>query len=322
MKVRVLGCSGTIGRGDDTTSFLLDDDILVDAGTGVGRLTLDEMCRISDIFLTHAHMDHIAGLPMMVDAVSAAYMGREHTINVHALPETVDTLRQHMFNGEVWPDFSRLPSPRRPAMRFHMLDAGQTREVAGRIIEALPACHSVPAVGYAVRARRGSNTPWWVFSGDTGMCPAFWRRISRMDVGALFIETAFSNRCAELARLSLHLTPQMLAECLELMAPGADYPVYVTHLKPSETKLILSELKELKESARGRRIARAHIQRLLADDEIELEGEAVVPMAETMPMPLMPEPTISDVLAPIPATEAVPLMSELDFDGVRLSAAG
>ena len=320
MKVRVLGCSGTIGRGSDTTSFLLDDDILVDAGTGVGQLTLDEMCHISDIFLTHAHMDHIAGLPMMVDAVSAAYMGREHTINVHALPETVDTLRRHMFNGEVWPDFSRLPSPRRPAMRFHMLDAGQTREVAGRVIEALPANHSVPAVGYAVRARQG-NAPWWVFSGDTGPCPAFWRRISRMNVGALFMECAFSNRCAELARLSLHLTPAMLAESLELMAPGADYPIYVTHLKPSEARLILSELKDLKERKRGRGIARAHIQRLLSDDVIELEGKAVAPMPETMPMPLMPEPNIGDVLAPMPPTEVMPLMPELDLGGVRASAA-
>ena len=298
MKVRVLGCSGTIGRDSDTTSFLVDDDILVDAGTGVGRLTLDEMCRISDIFLTHAHMDHIAGLPMMVDAVSAAYMGREHTINIHALPETVDTLRRHLFNGEVWPDFSRLPSPRRPALRFQLLDTGQVREVAGRVIEVLPACHSVPAVGYAVRARMG-NAPWWVFSGDTGICPAFWQRISRMDVGALFIETAFSNRCTELARLSLHMTPDMLAECLELMPPHADYPVYVTHLKPSEILLILSELKELKENFPERRIAGTHIQRLLSEDLIELEGEAVVPMAETVPMPLMPEPEISDVLAPV-----------------------
>lgn len=300
MKVRVLGCSGTIGRDSDTTSFLVDDDILVDAGTGVGRLTLDEMCRISDIFLTHAHMDHIAGLPMMVDAVSAAYMGREHTINVHARPETVDTLHRHMFNGEVWPDFSRLPSPRRPAMRFHLLESGQVREVAGRIIEVLPAEHSVPAVGYAVRARRG-GAPWWVFSGDTGVCPAFWQRISRMDVGALVIETAFSNRCTELARLSLHLTPDMLAECLELMPPDANYPVYVTHLKPSEIPLILSELKELKERFPERGIGRARIQRLLAGEVIELAGEAVVPMAETVPMPLMPEPDIGNVLAPVAA---------------------
>ncbi|MDB5730818.1 MAG: 3,5-cyclic-nucleotide phosphodiesterase, partial [Variovorax sp.] len=68
MKVRVLGCSGAIARDCRTTSFLIDDDLLVDAGTGVGDLTLDEMAGIDDVFLTHSHFDHIASLPMMLDA--------------------------------------------------------------------------------------------------------------------------------------------------------------------------------------------------------------------------------------------------------------
>jgi hypothetical protein len=45
MQIRVLGCSGSIAAGSRTTSFLVDDDVLVDAGTGVGDLTLDEMTR-------------------------------------------------------------------------------------------------------------------------------------------------------------------------------------------------------------------------------------------------------------------------------------
>ena len=46
MHIRVLGCSGAIGKDCRTTSFLLDDNVLVDAGTGVGDLTLDELRRI------------------------------------------------------------------------------------------------------------------------------------------------------------------------------------------------------------------------------------------------------------------------------------
>ena len=115
--------------------------------------------------------------------------------------------------------------------------------------------------------------------------------------------TAFSNRCAELAQLSLHMTPAMLADCLERLPPDVDvdYPIYVTHLKPSETQLILSELKDLRKSDPTRRIARVRIQRLLPDTVIELAGEAVAPMPATMPMPLMPEPDIGDVLAPMAA---------------------
>jgi ribonuclease BN (tRNA processing enzyme) len=69
MRVRVLGCSGAIARDCRTTSFLLDADVLIDAGTGVGDLTLDEMAQINHVLLTHSHLDHIAALPLMLDAV-------------------------------------------------------------------------------------------------------------------------------------------------------------------------------------------------------------------------------------------------------------
>ena len=41
MKFRVLGCSGGIGARARTTSFLVDDDVLLDAGTGVEDLSID-----------------------------------------------------------------------------------------------------------------------------------------------------------------------------------------------------------------------------------------------------------------------------------------
>lgn len=59
MKVRVLGCSGGINQGVATTSFLVDDDILIDAGTGVGDLSLEEMRRIKPVFISHSHLDHM-----------------------------------------------------------------------------------------------------------------------------------------------------------------------------------------------------------------------------------------------------------------------
>ena len=46
MTLRVLGCSGSIASGCKTTAFLLDDDVLIDAGTGVGDLPLDALARI------------------------------------------------------------------------------------------------------------------------------------------------------------------------------------------------------------------------------------------------------------------------------------
>lgn len=237
MKVRVLGCSGAIARECRTTSFLVDDDILVDAGTGVGDLSLDEMACITDVFLTHAHLDHVAALPLMIDSIGSG-LGRP--VRVHALAGTIDALRAHIFNGVIWPDFSRLPNADAPFLSFHEIEVGQVIEMAGRRIEVLPAVHTVPAAGFAVSAPHGRC---WVFSGDTGANPAFWRRINQLDVGALVIETAFGNGEAELAERSLHLSPQTLAEELDRIDTARPYPIYITHTKPAQTEQILAEIR-------------------------------------------------------------------------------
>lgn len=238
MKVRVLGCSGAIARDCRTTSFLIDADVLVDAGTGVGDLSLAEMAAVDHVLLTHSHLDHIAALPLMVDAVAGQ---RTRPLQVHALPATVKALRDHVFNNVIWPDFSRIPTPEAPFISFHEIEVGQTLHLSGKAIEVLPAVHSVPAVGYAITAGSGC----WVFTGDTERNPAFWKRVNELNVAALVIETAFSNREKELAVRSLHLSPSSLAEELRNIAKGHKYPIYITHTKPAESDLIMSEIQGL-----------------------------------------------------------------------------
>ena len=178
MKVRVLGCSGAIARDCRTTSFLIDGDVLVDAGTGVGDLALEEMKGIDHVLLTHSHLDHVAALPLMIDAIASQ---RSSPVKVHALPGTIAALKAHIFNNVIWPDFSRIPTPEAPFITFHEIQVGQTLDITGKRIEVLPAVHTVPAVGYAVTAGRGC----WVFTGDTERNPAFWRRLNKMNVAAL-----------------------------------------------------------------------------------------------------------------------------------------
>ena len=240
MQIRVLGCSGSIAAGSRTTSFLLDGDVLIDAGTGVGDLTLDEMRRIDHVLLTHAHLDHVAALPLMLDSVASARLAAGRPpIAVHALSGTIDALRAHLFNNTIWPDFTAIPSAGAPLMRFEPLATGDVLRVAGKTIEALPAVHTVPAVGYAARG----DGDCWVFSGDTGRNPAFWQRINQLPVGHLVIETAFSDREQELAQRSLHLAPASLAEELAQLDPARRFPIYVTHTKPAETELIVDEIR-------------------------------------------------------------------------------
>lgn len=263
MKVRVLGCSGAIAKDCRTTSFLIDGDLLVDAGTGVGDLSLDEMQGIQDVLLTHSHLDHIAALPLMLDAVGAR---RARPLRVHALPGTIEALRAHIFNDIVWPDFSRIPTPQAPYLQFLPLQVGQTLRLGTREVEVLPAVHTVPAAGYALR----EGGSYWVFSGDTGRNPAFWQRVNALPVGALVIETAFSNREAELAQRSQHLAPQSLAQELAQIGPGPGYPVYITHTKPAETDLIMAEIRRLEEAARASGGRSHDIQWLSAGQVLEL----------------------------------------------------
>ncbi len=235
MKIRVLGCSGAIAKDCRTTSFLVDSDLLVDAGTGVGDLSLQEMAAIDDVLITHSHLDHIANLPLMIDSVASM---RTKALRVHALPETIAALQRHIFNNHIWPDFTKIPSVDKPFLSFHPLQSGTRLKIAGKMIEALPAVHTVPAVGYAITAGAGC----WVFSGDTERNPAFWKRINQMNVAMLVIETAFSNREKQLAHLSLHLSPNVLAEELDQIDKTKHFPIYITHTKPAETEQIMEEI--------------------------------------------------------------------------------
>ena len=237
MKFQVLGCSGGIGGVDGrarTTSFLVDEDILVDAGTGVEDLSVDALVRIDHVFLTHSHLDHVAALPLMVDSVGAR---RERPIVVHALPETIEALRAHIFNWVIWPDFTQIPHYDRPWMVFEPIALGETVTVSGRQIRALPANHTVPALGYQVRCEGGSV----VFSGDSWPTEAFWRAVNGIaDLRHLIIETAFPNRERDLAITAKHLHPIELGE--QLRSLSSEPEVWVSHLKPSDADLIEREV--------------------------------------------------------------------------------
>ena len=236
MKIRVLGCSGAISKDCRTTSFLIDEDLLIDAGTGVGDLMLDEMRCIDHVLLTHSHLDHVAALPLMVDAICSQ---RAKPIQIHALAGTIAALKAHIFNDVIWPDFSRIPTPQAPFISFHEIEVGQILHFGGKQVEVLSAVHTVPAVGYGVTEGQG----YWVFTGDTERNPAFWDRINQLNVLMLVIETAFSNREKDLARRSLHLSPRVLADELACISQRCNYPVYITHTKPAETELIMAEIK-------------------------------------------------------------------------------
>ncbi len=234
MRLKVIGCSGGIGANLRTTSLLLDHDVLIDAGTGVGDLALEQLVQIDHIFVTHSHLDHVTSIPFLVDTVGAM---RSQPLTVHALPETIADLQQHLFNWKLWPDFTQIPSPAQPLLRFSPVTVGQGVTISNRTITPVPADHVVPAVGYALNSGGGSL----VFTGDTCSCDALWRTVNNIgNLRYVIIETAFSDAERELALRAKHLCPGLLVEQLALLKQPAE--VFITHLKPGEGSKIMQEI--------------------------------------------------------------------------------
>ena len=257
MQIRVLGCSGSIAAGSRTTSFLLDDTVLIDAGTGVGDLTLEEMVRIDHILVTHSHLDHVLSIGLLADSVTRRRRaGARPPIQVHALAATIAALRLHIFNGVIWPDFTRLPNAANPVLQFQAVEVGQVLSLAEHRIEVLPASHTVPAVGYAVLGSEGA----WVFTGDTGPNPALWARLADLPVAALVIETAFADEESALASVSRHLCPKVLRGELAQLANPTD--VYITHIKPGEVDAVMSEIAAQGSPHRIRALASGDVMRV------------------------------------------------------------
>ena len=126
MRIRILGCSGGIGAGSRTSAMLIDDDVLIDAGTGIGDLALEDLDPIRHVFLTHAHLDHVAGLPMLVDRVFDKDF--VEPLTVYAREETLRAIQDHLFNGVIWPDFAKLPTAARPMLRYQVCSRGGCRQ--------------------------------------------------------------------------------------------------------------------------------------------------------------------------------------------------
>lgn len=238
MRVRILGCSGGIGESLRTTSLLVDDDLLIDAGTGIGDLPLPALRRIKTVLLTHSHLDHTGGLPLLVDTIFET-LDTEVALQVFGRAETIGALRDHLFNWVIWPDFCEIPSKDRPVLSLHEFAPGTTREFGDRRVTSVPVNHTVPAVAYIVE-QAGKV---FAFSGDTAENDTLWDALNALPrLDALVVEAAFSNANEQLATLSKHYCPNSLAADLRKLEHAV--PLWITHLKPGGEDAIMDELQQ------------------------------------------------------------------------------
>ena len=217
--------------------MLIDGDVLIDAGTGIGDLALSDLKSIRHVFLTHAHLDHVAGLPMLVDSVFDENF--DTPLTVYAREETLRAVQEHLFNDVIWPDFSKLPSADNPMLRYAVCSPGDTVTVGHRNFYAVDVMHSVPSLGFTVQNSGGV----FAVSGDTKSNETLWPVLNSCDdLRILVIEVSFPDEMEGLAAQAGHYCPKTLTADLKCLRH--DPEIWLTGMKPGQEELILEQVIE------------------------------------------------------------------------------
>jgi len=238
MKIQVLGCSAVELPNANLTSFLVDDRLLLDAGT-IGSV-LDEMeqWKIRYVLLTHAHLDHIKDLPFLADNI--AINRKKHHVTVVSIAEVNKALKQNLLNDILWPDFTRIPTSDKPIIRLKNIRPGKSFTIDSYNITAIKVNHPVPAVSYLVEDRKGTRL---LYNGDAGPSNTVWKSLDKK-VHGLIIEVSLPNRFKTMALKTGHLTPKLLVSELAKMKYMPDM-IFITHCKARYRNKIREELKML-----------------------------------------------------------------------------
>lgn len=235
MKLHVLGCHGGELPTCRTTCFLVDDVLALDAGALTGTLSLEQLARVNDVVLSHSHFDHVKDLPLLADLMVGL---RDEPVTVWGSRACVKALRANMFNDSLWPDFTRIPTRRKPVIQLKSFRAGAAFKVGRYTIQTVPVSHPVESVGMVVSNGRSALG----MSGDTGPTDKLWKLFNRSrNLKAVLLETSFPNKLQQLADVSGHLTPQTLRTELQKLEPNGAQ-IFLYHLKPAFVRQLKREV--------------------------------------------------------------------------------
>lgn len=239
MKVKVLGCSGSETIGHNPPGFLVNDTVMFDAGTITAALTIGQQSRITDVFISHTHLDHIKSLLFLADNV----IGRiKKPVTIRSIPKVLDAIRKHLMNELIWPDFTKIPTPKNPVLAYAPFLAMKTIRVAGLSVKAVPMNHPVPAVGFLVSDGKTS----FIYTADTGPNERIWKEAAKAkNLKGIIVDTSFPNSLGFIADASGHFTPGQLAADLARANVGYDVPIYIYHIKPVHKRKVISELRAM-----------------------------------------------------------------------------
>jgi len=245
MKIEFLGAYG--GNTDTTnlTSFFVDDFLAIDAGALTQMLSFERQKTVTDVLVSHSHLDHTLSLPFLADNLFDAV---DRPLRIWSSQHVIDVLRRHVFNEAVWPDFSALPSPERPTIAFAPLEPEQTTAIRHLRVTPVPVNHVVPCTGFFVESARDDACV--LYTADTSSTDRIWELANeRENLKAIIVDCSFPNEMEDLASLSGHFTPRLLARDLTKLKRDCEILIY--HIKPMFEARMIEQLAAIGLTARN-----------------------------------------------------------------------
>src|SRR5215472_2930194 len=204
MKIRILGSSVQ----DDplrqfVSSYLINGTVAIDAGCLGFWGTPREQEAVRHVFLTHAHIDHVASLPIFTEN---AWTPTDDCPLIYGSAETIEAVQKHIFNDHIWPDFIALSDRMSPFLRVRRISPEVAVSVDGLHITPVNVNHLIPTFGYVI----SDGTSAVIFGGDSGPTERLWEIAHQTpQLRTVFLEACFPNSMTGLAKASLHMTPEM-----------------------------------------------------------------------------------------------------------------
>ena len=232
-------CHGSESQLQPLTTFLVNGRIAVDAGSLGLAVEPSVQREITDVIITHPHIDHTGGLPVHI---AAAYTTLTRPVRIYATDFVIDALRTHLFNEVMWPDFTQIPlvNSDRPAMEYVAIGETDEFEVAGLRVSTVPVNHTVPTVGLRIESDNNAIA----FTSDTYLTDEIWKLAGRAaNMRAVFVDCSYPDELEWLAERSGHLTPKLIVDEMKKMERAAQ--VFAVHIKPADREKVLEEIAAL-----------------------------------------------------------------------------
>jgi cAMP phosphodiesterase len=250
--IEFLGTGGTRTPTQGTTCVRVSKHCVIDAGNLINTFG-DDVFTIEHIFLTHSHLDHIIDIPFLADLFVTQM---SISLKIYGLKETLDDLRQFIFNHRIWPNFEEinLIGHDNKTIELIEIETDIPYSIDDVILTPFKTNHTDGSCGYMIE-KNGSAI---LFTADTYRCPRIWELLdNNPHIHTLVIEVSFPSSFDKLARDSKHLTPALLQSELTRCKRN-DFKIYTMHLKTLFAPTIIHELKTMKLLRNGGKVLSDH----------------------------------------------------------------